>query len=114
MVTVLSAPKKMDQCKASDQKRTGACIGNGLTNGFHPTQTGNGSCNALNSTSTSSSSGGGGGCSSSSGSHNGIENFHHLQEDVQNNESPAKRCRLRRRMDSGRKNRPRKYFVGLV
>lgn len=94
--------------KASDQKRTGACQENGLTNGFKPTQTDNGSCNVLGSNGTSSC--GSGGCSSSAGgcSHNGIENVHHLQEDAHNNGSPPKRCRLRRRMDSGKKNRPRK------
>ncbi|XP_021431443.2 pantothenate kinase 3 isoform X1 [Oncorhynchus mykiss] len=109
----------MDNGKASDQKRTGACQENGLTNGFMPTQTDNGSCNVLGSNGTSSS--GSGGCSSSSSSssfsggcsHNGIENVHHLQEDAHNNGSPPKRCRLRRRMDSGKKNRPPFPWFGM-
>uniref|UniRef100_A0A4W5MAQ6 Pantothenate kinase 3 n=1 Tax=Hucho hucho TaxID=62062 RepID=A0A4W5MAQ6_9TELE len=99
--------------KASDQKITGVCQDNGLTNGFHPTQTGNGSCNALGSNGTSTS----GGCSSSSSGsgHNGIGHFHDLQvqEDVHNNGSPPKRCRLRRRMDSGKKSRPPFPWFGM-
>ncbi|XP_064780305.1 pantothenate kinase 1 isoform X1 [Oncorhynchus masou masou] len=107
--------------KASDQKRTGVCQDNCLTNGFHPTQTGNGSCSALCSNGTSTS--GGCCCSSSSSSssaaggsgHNGIEHFHDLQfqEDVHNNGSPPKRCRLRRRMDSGKKSRPPFPWFGM-
>ncbi|XP_055747959.1 pantothenate kinase 1 isoform X2 [Salvelinus fontinalis] len=79
--------------KASDQKRAVVCQDNGLTNGFHP----------------SSSSGGGG------SGHNGIEHFHDLQvqEDVHNNGSPPKRCRLRKRMDSGKKSRPPFPWFGM-
>ncbi|KAK6301912.1 hypothetical protein J4Q44_G00279650 [Coregonus suidteri] len=76
----------------------------------------NGSCNTLGFNGTSSS--GSGGCSSNSSSgggcsHNGIENVHHLHEDVYNNGSPPKRCRLRRRMDSGKKNRPPFPWFGM-
>ncbi|CAB1311908.1 unnamed protein product [Coregonus sp. 'balchen'] len=101
--------------KASDQKRTGVCQENGVTNGFHPTQTGNGSCNALGSNGTSSSEGCSSSSSSSSSSHNGIEHFRDLQvqEDVHNNGSPLKRCRLRRRMDSGKKSRPPFPWFGM-
>lgn len=88
---------------------------NGLLNGFHPAQaspSGGGVSAGIGG-----GGGGGGGSGDDSGpncssGHNGIENFHHLlhhQDVAHSNGSPAKRCRLRRRMDSGRKHRPRKW-----
>lgn len=92
----------MENAETSDQNGT-THYTNGLVNGFHTLQSDNGECISSN--------GGGLGASDSSGGHNGIENFHHLHQDVHNNGSPAKRCRLRRRVDSGKKNRPRKFSV---
>lgn len=50
----------------------------------------------------------GGCCSGSNGGT--LENLHHLHrgDDAECNGSPAKRCRLRRRTESVRRNRPRK------
>ncbi|XP_048861359.1 pantothenate kinase 1 isoform X1 [Brienomyrus brachyistius] len=94
----------MDQGKSvADQKSAGFCFTNGLQNGFCAPQLSNGSVGGHGS------SGGGG----TSGNHSGIENFHHLHQDPQNNGSPAKRCRLRRRMDSGKKNRPPFPWFGM-
>ncbi|XP_023686767.1 pantothenate kinase 3 isoform X1 [Paramormyrops kingsleyae] len=96
----------MDQGKSvADQKGAGFCFTNGLQNGFCAPQLSNGSVGGHGS------SGGGGG--GTSGNHSGIENFHHLHQDPQNNGSPAKRCRLRRRMDSGKKNRPPFPWFGM-
>lgn len=93
----------MDKGKSvAEQNGLGICHANGLQNGFHSQPLSNGTC----AHGPNGSSGTG-----SSGSHSGIENFHHLHQDLQNNGSPAKRCRLRRRMDSGKKNRPRKWAI---
>ncbi|KAI4893572.1 hypothetical protein NFI96_021366 [Prochilodus magdalenae] len=100
----------MENAKSPDQKGTPTHYTNGLLNGFHPSNGGAGGGG-----------GGGGGSSSSSasgtncsGGHHGIENFHHLHRpDVHNNGSPAKRCRLRRRVDSGKKNRPPFPWFGM-
>lgn len=95
----------MENAETSDQNGT-TCYTNGLANGFHDPQSESGDC-----VSCGSNGGGLGGSdsgSNSSGGHNGIENFHHLHQDLHNNGSPAKRCKLRRRLDSGKKNRPRK------
>lgn len=96
----------MENAETSDQNET-THYKKGLVNGFNAAQSGNGDCISSN--------GGGLGTSDSSGGHNGIENFHHLHQDVHNNGSPAKRCRLRRRVDSGKKNRPRTsiYFLAF-
>ncbi|XP_016139594.1 pantothenate kinase 1 isoform X2 [Sinocyclocheilus grahami] len=90
----------MENAETSDQ--------NGATryvNGFHTLQSDDGECIPSN--------GGGLGASDSCGGHNGIEHFHHLHQDVHNNGSPAKRCRLRRRVDSGKKNRPPFPWFGM-
>ncbi|XDV44682.1 hypothetical protein PO909_012924 [Leuciscus waleckii] len=77
----------MENAETSDQNGT-THYTNGSVNGFHTPH-------------------------DSSGGHNGIENFHHLHQDVHNNGSPAKRCRLRRRVDSGKKNRPPFPWFGM-
>ncbi|XP_077057304.1 pantothenate kinase 1 isoform X1 [Siphateles boraxobius] len=94
----------MENAEPSDQNGT-THYTNGSVNGFHTLKSGNGDC--------ISSSGGGLGASDCSGGHNGIENFHHLHQGVHNNGSPAKRCRLRRRVDSGKKNRPPFPWFGM-
>ncbi|XP_042591206.1 pantothenate kinase 3-like [Cyprinus carpio] len=94
----------MENAETSDQNGT-THYTNGLVNGFHTIQSDNGECISSN--------GAGLGASDSSGGHNGIENFHHLHQDVHNNGSPAKRCRLRRRVDSGKKNRPPFPWFGM-
>ncbi|XP_051968859.1 pantothenate kinase 3-like [Xyrauchen texanus] len=97
----------MENVETSDENGT-THYTNGLVNGFCSPPSGNGDCI---------SGGGLGGTDSgcnSSGGHNGIENFHHLHQDhVHNNGSPAKRCRLRRRVDSGKKNRPPFPWFGM-
>lgn len=75
-----------------DQKGSGPCYSNGLQKSFRA-QLAN-SCNPYSPN---------GGCST-----NGTDNFHHLRYDPETNGSPAKRCRLRRRVESVKKNRPRK------
>ncbi|KAJ8264376.1 hypothetical protein GJAV_G00148440 [Gymnothorax javanicus] len=95
----------MDKGKsAAEQNGLGICHANELQNGFHPQQFSKGTCSHGSNGSSS---------STSRGSHSGIENFHHLHQDLQNNGSPAKRCRLRRRMDSGKKNRPPFPWFGM-
>lgn len=100
----------MENAKTPEHNGAPTHYTNGLLNGFHPAQ----SSPSGGGVSVGIGGGGGGGGDDSgpncSGGHNGIENFHHLhhQDVAHSNGSPAKRCRLRRRMDSGRKHRPRK------
>ncbi|CAB1311766.1 unnamed protein product [Coregonus sp. 'balchen'] len=80
----------MDKAKSIiDKKGSGSCYANGLQRGFH-SQANNGGCNAYKSS---------GNCS---GASSNVEHFHHLHTyDVEaNGSSPAKRCRLRRRVES--------------
>ncbi|KAL7861419.1 hypothetical protein SRHO_G00128600 [Serrasalmus rhombeus] len=81
----------MDQAKSMmDQKgSSGPCCANGLHKAFR-SQLSNG-----------------GSHSPSGGSHDGYHHLHHDPQTNGTNGSPAKRCRLRRRLDSLRKNRPR-------
>ncbi|XP_063076736.1 pantothenate kinase 3-like isoform X1 [Engraulis encrasicolus] len=101
----------MENEKSNDPNGTSSHYSNGVANGFHPVQQSNGESIAHGSSRACS----GGGNSHGSGGHSGIENIHHLHHhtDVHNNGSPAKRCRLRRRMDSGRKNRPPFPWFGM-
>ncbi|MGH0152649.1 UNVERIFIED_CONTAM: hypothetical protein FKN15_043530 [Acipenser sinensis] len=68
-------------------------------------KTSNDTCNASSTTTTSTS---GGTTSSSNGT---TEHFQHLHQDLHG--SPAKKCRIRRRMDSGKKNRPPFPWFGM-
>ncbi|XP_029484746.1 pantothenate kinase 1a isoform X4 [Oncorhynchus nerka] len=85
-----------------DKKGSGSCYANGLQRGFH-SQASNGGCNAFNSS---------GNCS---GDTSNVEHFHYLHtDDVEaNGSSPAKRCRLRRRVESLKRNRPPFPWFGM-
>ncbi|XP_064780495.1 pantothenate kinase 1a isoform X6 [Oncorhynchus masou masou] len=93
----------MDKGKSIiDKKGSGSCYANGLQRGFH-SQASNGGCNAYNSS---------GNCS---GGTSNVEHFHYLHtDDVEaNGSSPAKRCRLRRRVESLKRNRPPFPWFGM-
>ncbi|XP_070962375.1 pantothenate kinase 1a isoform X1 [Oncorhynchus clarkii lewisi] len=93
----------MDKGKSIiDKKGSGSCYTNGLQRGFH-SQASNGGCNAFNSS---------GNCS---GGTSNVEHFHYLHtDDVEaNGSSPAKRCRLRRRVESLKRNRPPFPWFGM-
>ncbi|XP_031655284.1 pantothenate kinase 1a isoform X4 [Oncorhynchus kisutch] len=93
----------MDKGKSIiDKKGSGSCYANGLQRGFH-SQASNGGCNAFNSS---------GNCS---GGTSNVEHFHYLHtDDVEaNGSSPAKRCRLRRRVESLKRNRPPFPWFGM-
>ncbi|KAL7873845.1 hypothetical protein AOLI_G00129160 [Acnodon oligacanthus] len=87
----------MDQAKSMmDQKGSpGPCCPNGLHKAFR-SQLSNGGAH-----------------SPSGGSHDGYHHLHHDPQTNGTNGSPAKRCRLRRRLDSLRKNRP-PPFLGTL
>lgn len=87
----------MDKAKSiMDQKGSGPCYSNGLQKSFRA-QLANSGCNPYSPN---------GSCST-----NGTDSFHHLHYDPETNGSPAKRCRLRRRVESVKKNRPRKLII---
>uniref|UniRef100_A0A4W5RWK4 pantothenate kinase n=1 Tax=Hucho hucho TaxID=62062 RepID=A0A4W5RWK4_9TELE len=93
----------MDEAKSMiDTKGSGSCYANGLQRGFH-SQANNGGFNASNSS---------GNCSSGTSN---VEHFHYLHtDDVEaNGSSPAKRCRLRRRVESVKRNRPPFPWFGM-
>ncbi|XP_041715244.2 pantothenate kinase 3 [Coregonus clupeaformis] len=93
----------MDKAKSIIEKKgSGSCYANGLRRGFH-SQANNGGCNAYKSS---------GNCT---GASSNVEHFHHLHTcDVEANGSPpAKRCRLRRRVESVKRNRPPFPWFGM-
>ncbi|XP_024242107.1 pantothenate kinase 3 isoform X4 [Oncorhynchus tshawytscha] len=93
----------MDKGKSIiDKKGSGSCYANGLQRGFH-SQASNGGCNTFNSS---------GNCS---GGTSNVEHFRYLHtDDVEaNGSSPAKRCRLRRRVESLKRNRPPFPWFGM-
>nr|XP_029511468.1 pantothenate kinase 1-like [Oncorhynchus nerka] len=93
----------MDKAKSIiGKKGSGSCHANGLQREFH-SQANIGGCNAYKSS---------GNCS---GDSSNIEHFHHLQPDhvEANGSSPAKRCRLRRRVESVKRNRPPFPWFGM-
>eukprot|EP00063_Salmo_salar_P038677 XP_014013512.1 PREDICTED: pantothenate kinase 1-like isoform X6 [Salmo salar] len=93
----------MDKAKSIiDKNGSGSCYANGLQRGFH-SQASNGGCNAYNSS---------GNCS---GGTSNVEHCHYLHtDDVEaNGSSPAKRCRLRRRVESVKRNRPPFPWFGM-
>lgn len=91
----------MDKAKSIiDRKGSGSCRANGLEKEFH-SRADTGGCNVYTSS---------GNCN---GARSSMKHFHHLQTDhvEANGSSPAKRCRLRRRVDSVKRNRPRKCLT---
>ena len=87
----------MDKAKSMIDKK-GHCYTNGLQRDLHA-QVNNGICSAYSSSAN---------CSGDS-SNIVSENLH--PDDDQLNGSPAKRCRLRRRVESLKRNRPRKGIL---
>ncbi|XP_029558940.1 pantothenate kinase 1a isoform X5 [Salmo trutta] len=93
----------MDKAKSIiDKNGSGSCYANGLQRGFH-SQASNGGCNAYNSS------------ENCSGGTSNVEHCHYLHtDDVEaNGSSPAKRCRLRRRVESVKRNRPPFPWFGM-
>ncbi|XP_042161705.1 pantothenate kinase 3-like [Oncorhynchus tshawytscha] len=93
----------MDKAKSIiGKKGSGSCHANALQREFH-SQANIGGCNAYKSS---------GNCS---GDSSNIEHFNHLQPDhvEANGSSPAKRCRLRRRVESVKRNRPPFPWFGM-
>ncbi|MGH0149081.1 UNVERIFIED_CONTAM: hypothetical protein FKN15_014427 [Acipenser sinensis] len=96
----------MDKAKSIvEQNGAGPWCANALQNVFHSPQIRNDTCNASITTTTST-------CGGTTSSSNGTtEHFQHLHQDLHG--SPAKKCRIRRRMDSGKKNRPPFPWFGM-
>ncbi|XP_029621461.1 pantothenate kinase 3 isoform X1 [Salmo trutta] len=93
----------MDKAKSIiGRKGSGSCPDNGLEKEFHSRAV-TGGCNVYTSS---------GNCN---GARSSIKHFHHLQTDhvEANGSSPAKRCRLRRRVDSVKRNRPPFPWFGM-